>query len=85
MTFNLMVAKGNLYVSPRTRFSDICHDEKKTMTYELRWTQSLGCDIRWPGYIRVLVETSIHLIHLCHLIDLELLRTSSLLLFKLDP
>jgi len=31
--------KGYLYVSPRTRFSDICHDEKKTLIYELRWSQ----------------------------------------------
>jgi len=42
-------------------------------------------DIRWPGYIKVLLDTYIRLIHLCHLIDLELLRTSLLLLFKLDP
>jgi len=37
-------------------------------------------------YIKVLLETYIRLIHLCHFIDLELLRTSLLLLLlKLAP
>ena len=66
MTFNLMVASRDQYVSPRTIHRSVyvytIQNEKKTMIYVLRWSQLLGHDIRWPGYIRVLAETSIHLV-----------------------
>jgi len=80
MTFNLMVARGEpirltankiqCYTLPEMQYVRVCtccyyHDEKKTLIYELRWTQLLGRDIRWPGYITVLLETSIRLIHFC--------------------
>jgi len=61
MTFNLTVAKRGTYTShreqdletyilPEMQYVRVCtccyyHDEKKTLIYELRWTQSLGRDM----------------------------------------
>ena len=53
-----------------------CHDEKRTMIYDLRWSQRSDVTV---------LETCIRLIYLCLLIDLELLRTLLLLLLQLDP
>jgi len=64
MTFNLMVAKGTytshreqdsvIYILPEMQYVRVCtccycHDEKKTMTYELCWTQC--SDVTLDGLI----------------------------------
>jgi len=55
--------RQSLYLLPR--------EEDEDLGFAL--VAMLRRDIRWPGYIKVLLETCIRLIHLYLLIDLELL------------
>jgi len=51
MTFNMMVARRDLYVSPRTRFVIAMMRKRRQRLLMIALDASLGRDIRWPDYI----------------------------------